>query len=512
MKKIKKDNRRYRIEKTKSMLKIFFAANKKCRDARKFRHKIFCNDYWEQESNALPSQLYFRPKDIVVLDLFAKKDISKVKRGIIRLYKKYYSHKFLQGGSFENDIEKILTGLDQSISNGHSWYRTSIFDFENSVKLKEYIQYFEVEFLNISSSYAAIEFVFHFSKDFTEELANFISKNYESKGYHISKIWKRNSKKNGARIDIAVGGGDTNEDAKSRIAYEQIEYIKLLCMKKMNKLFPLFSAHNKKLYGINIFETNIPCGDSLPLNIYRGLGMDLYDGFLISKAEKIFISTETLYSERKYESDMMYVYNDKLVTGHEEYGSAHNYIMERLKYLLIDIGMSIVYKNLGIYYYNQVVAYRNKINRIQKNRNYKKLLKLKYEFENSFYDFDIIRKQLPIDTESNRMLCQLEKFEYAKRSIYLGVHPYRHMVTIPQNLWHRIIDNYDNLLMELNKKIEIASSFKSYQDTKKGYRISCYQFLVAIITLYLVIYPQMALKISEVIDEMIEKMIQILKI
>lgn len=86
------------------------------------------------------------------------------------------------------------------------------------------------------------------------------------------------------------------------------------------------------------------------------------------------------------------------------------------------------------------------------------------------------------------------------------------MVTIPQNLWHRIIDNYDNLLMELNKKIEIASSFKSYQDTKKGYRISCYQFLVAIITLYLVIYPQMALKISEVIDEMIEKMIQILKI
>ena len=512
MKEIKRDGKRYHIEKFKSVIKIIFASNKKQRAARKFRYSIFRNNYWKQESNALPSGLYFRPKDIAVIDLIAKKDISNVKKGIIELYKKYYSHKFLMGASFNIDIEQILMEVDQTISNGKSWYKTSIFDFENSKKLKKYIDYFEVEILNISSSYAAMEFMFHFSKEFTEEIENFISENYENTGMYISQIWTKNNKKNGAKIDIATGGGDANESAKSRIVYEQLEYVKLLCMKEMCKIFPLFSANDKNLYGMNIFETNIPCDDSLPLEIYRGLGMDLSDGFLLSRAEKIFVSTDTLYSENKYESDMMYVYNDKLLTDYGGYGSAHNYFIEKLKNFLAEMGLSIIYKNLGIYYYDQIVAYRNKINGIQMNRrNYKKLLKLKYAFEKLFYDFYIIKKQIPIDNESDRMLCQLEKCEYAKASLYAGHHPYKKFVTKPQNLWHKIIENYDNLLLELNKKIEIATSLKNFEDVKKGYHISWYQFLVAIITLYLVIYPDMAKKIAAVINELIEPILQIIK-
>lgn len=388
---------------------------------------------------------------------------------------------------------------------------TSVFDFENSIKLRKYVDYFEVEFLNFSSSYAAIEFVFHLSKEFVEELENFISKNYENKGMHVTKIWKRNNKKNGAIIGIAIGGGDTDESAKSRIIYEQLEYVKILCMKEMNKIFPLFSGKNKKIYGINVFETNIPCDNSLP-SIYKGLGMNLFYGFLISKAEKIFVSTDTLYSKDEYESDMMYVYNDQLVTGYDGYGNPHNYIIEKIKYFLVDMGTAVVYKNLGIYYYDQVVIYRNAINGIQMNRrSYKKLLRLKYSFEKVFYDFDIIRQQLPIDDESVRILGQLGKCDYARRSCCSGYHPYKIFVTIPQNLWHEIIENHDNLMKELNKKIEIAASLKSYEDIRRGHHISWYQFGVAIITLYLVIYPEMAGNIGEWISELIANIVQIMK-
>lgn len=511
MKKIKKDDRRYHIEKVKSVIKIILASNKKQRDERKFRHSIFQNDYWEQESNALPSELYFRPQDIVVVDLIAKKDISNVKRGIINLYKKNYSHKFLMGMSFDNDIERILIGLDRAISNGKSWYKTSIFDFENSIKLKKYVDYFEVEFLNISSSYAAIEFIFHFSKEFVEEIENFISVNYENKGMHISNIWIKNNKKNGAKIDIAVGGGDTNESAKSRIIYEQLEYVKLLCMKEMNKIFPLFSAKDKKLYGINVFETNIPCDDKLPY-VYETLGMNLLDGFLLSRAEKIFVSTDTLYLEDRYKSDMMYVYNDQLVIDYDGYGDAHDYIVRKLKWFLVEMVLSIIYKNWGIYYRDQIVAYRNKINNVQvKRRNYKEILKLKYEFENLFYDFDIINKQIPIDSESERMLCYLEKCEFAKCSLYSGYHPYKKIVTIPRNLWHNINKNYDNLVHEMNKKIEIATSLKNFEDVKKGYHISWYQLLVAIMAFGLMVDSNMVEKIAKVTGELIEPIFQIIR-
>ena len=502
MKKIKKDDRIYRIEKIKLAIEIFFSWNKKKRIERCRRYELFQNHPWEQESNALPSGLYFTPKDIVVLDLIAKKDISSVKRGIIKLYKRYYSHKFLLSTSFNNDIDKILMGLDQAISKGRSWYRTNIFDFENSKNLKRYIDYFEVEFLNICSSYAAIEFIFHFSKEFTGEIENFISENYENKEKHISKIWKRNNKKNGAILGIAVGGEDTNESAKSRIIYEQIEYVKLLCMQEMNAIFPLFSKRDKTLYGINIFETNIACDESLPLHIYGSLGINLAKGFLLSSAEKLFVSTDTLYSEDEYETDMMYIYNDQLVTDYDGFENAHNYIVKKMGWFLKDMALAIIYKNMGIYYYNQIVIYRNRINGIKMNiRSYKKLLQLKYEFEKSFYDFNIIREQIPIERESERMLHKLEECDYARYSCYLGYHPYKLFVAIPKNQWHSIIENYDYLSQELDKKIEIAASLKGYKDVRKGYHISWYQFIVAIITLYLMIYSEMIEKITKLIEK-----------
>lgn len=170
IKRVQKKNLIYKIMKLKSYVGIFLTTNTKKREERKFNHTIFEDDWWEQESNALPSHLYFRPKDIVVLDLFAKKDIEKAKIGLRKLYRKYYSHKFIMGTSFDDDIEHILKGLDQALTTGKSWYRTSCFDFENHKELNKYVEYFEIQFLNISSSYAAIEIFFSLTKEFENEI------------------------------------------------------------------------------------------------------------------------------------------------------------------------------------------------------------------------------------------------------------------------------------------------------------------------------------------------------
>lgn len=498
--------------KLKSYIGIFLTTNTKKREERKFNYTIFEDDWWKQESNALPSHLYFRPKDIVVLDLFAKKDIEKAKIGLRKLYKKYYSHKFIMGASFDDDIEHILKGLDQALTTGKSWYRTSLFDFENHKELHKYVEYFEIQFLNVSPSYAAIEIFFSLTKEFEKEIECFIESDYENRNNQISKIWKKNKKKSGAVAGIATGGSDSNESAKSRIIYEQLEYVKKLCMKEINGLFSLFSRKFKNIYGINVFETNIPCDDNLNMEIYNSIGMDLMDGFLLSKAEKLFVSTSTLYSVNKYESDMMYVYNPQLVDKNEAYPREHDYIKHRLRYFLVDMCIPVIYKNMGIYYYEQTIAYRNKIHRIEMNkRSYGKLLKLRYDFENQFYDFNIIKNQIPIDDVSCRLLQELEECDYVKYSCYRGIYPYKLFISIPQNMWHRIVENYTNLSNELERKIEIASNLKEYDNVKKGYRLSWYQFLVALITLYLVLYPEKVMVISEFITNIMKKIIGILQ-
>ncbi len=513
LKKTKKDNRRYHFEKFKSNIKIFFSLNPNKKKLRKANHEIFSYDYWAQDSNALPSELYFRPKDIIVLDIFAKKDIPNVKKGLLKLFKKYYSHKFFGAVRFDNDIDRILNGLDQVLTSGKSWYRTSIFDFENTVELKKYVNYFEIEFLNISSSYAAIEFVFHLTDDFSKKIEEFNATNYENKLNKISRIWKKNNKKNGAVIGYATGGNDLNESAKSCIVYEQLEYVKKSCMKKMYELFPLFSSRDKKIYGVNVFETNIPCDTSLPSEVYGALGLDLFNGFLISKAEKLFLSTKTLTTKDHYETDMMYVYNDKLVTGYEGFSNPHNYIVENIKSFLSVMYLSLIYKNVGIYYYDKIVAYRNKINGIKINKkSNKKLLGLKYELENDFYDFNIIRNQIIIKDECDKMLKKMETNYYVKCSSYMHFNSYKSLVTKPHAIWDRIIENYEKLSNELDNKIQIATTLKDYNDVKKGYRISWYQFWVAVITLYLVVYPEKIGPISASITYIYDNLIKIIKV
>ena len=137
--KIKKEDNLFRYEKIKSFLRMKLSFGKK-RKQRIFSHGIFeRNHFFDREKNALPHPYYFEPTDIIIYDLVAKKDLKQTKSGLIRLYKKCFTHKYISGGRSEEDIEKLINGLDQTLNSGNSWYKIGLFDFAYDKELDRYI-------------------------------------------------------------------------------------------------------------------------------------------------------------------------------------------------------------------------------------------------------------------------------------------------------------------------------------------------------------------------------------
>lgn len=113
VKEIKRENCKYEIAKLKSLIKwkLSFGKNRKKRE---FSHSIFNDDYyWEREDpNALPNDYYFKPTDILLYDLIPKQNLKETKKGLIRLFKKCLTHKYMSAYGSEENVEKLISGLD----------------------------------------------------------------------------------------------------------------------------------------------------------------------------------------------------------------------------------------------------------------------------------------------------------------------------------------------------------------------------------------------------------------
>ena len=83
-----------------------------------------------------------------------------------------------------------------------------------------------------------------------------------------------------------------------------------------------------------------------------------------------------------------------------------------------------------------------------------------------------------------------------KKSVSYGYHPYEGFSYGPQKLWKLIKMNYDELMIDLNNKIDISSSLTHYYDAKKNSRVSWIQLVIAISTFILLIFPEKATVVS----------------
>lgn len=495
---VNKENRKYKLKKAIAFLQMRLSFGEK-RKQKAASYSIYKNDYrldrFDRGTNSLPEQYYYKPTDIIIYDLIRKEDLSKTKRGLIKLFKKCYSHKFIGGGRTEKDIESLIAELDQTIHSGNSWYKTSMFDFAYDEQLESYIECFEISFHNFSSSYAAIEMRIELADEFKNEISQFIKAQYKKPGMCVHRIWGRNRKKSGANILCAVSSGVTSEYAKRQIVFEQLEYVKMIYLKEIIKYFPLLEyTRFKNAEYIYVFETNITPSLGLDYSVYIGLGLNEMEGFYLSMAERIYTSVGSKTSRKEDNTGMMFVYNPNLVADYEMYGDAHNKILQELTLDYLDeLYRVIILRGIGEKYQELIRVFRNKINECKNNRQHHKLLlKLQYQFNQDFYDFKKIDDELPIDITMKRAYESLENNKYAKSSIYHGVHPYRQFTDVPKWIWEQIRTNYSEVVNDLNHKIEISDSLAKYSGERNNKIMVFVQVALAAMTFFLLIFPSKA--------------------
>ncbi|MFQ7112176.1 MAG: hypothetical protein ACLRP9_11360 [Anaerovoracaceae bacterium] len=316
------------------------------------------------------------------------------------------------------------------------------------------------------------------------------------------KIWGGNSKRSGAKVSYAIGKGMLDTHAKNILINEQLQFVKDLFLNEISKFLPIMQyKKGMKLHAINVFETNIDYEKGVPNSkiIFQSLGLDDMYGFFLSNAERLYYYSSTPKRMDPSQYDMRFVFNPNKFDDYFGFQTPQH---KALNNLTQDYAMTlytmIIIKNLSVNYSQMISEFRNRENAIKTTQHsHKKLLKLKYEVERAFYSYTKIDYEFSVEDESQNVSKLLAKNPFIKKSVKCGCHPYKIFCDGPQKLWKQIKVNYDELMTDLNNKIDISSSLTHYHDAKKNSRVSWIQLVIAISTFILLIFPEKAATISE---------------
>ena len=84
-------------------------------------------------------------------------------------------------------------------------------------------------------------------------------------------------------------------------------------------------------------------------------------------------------------------------------------------------------------------------------------------------------------------------------SIYRGFHTYSSFTGNPKYIWEQIRNNYSEVERDLNRKIEIADSLAKYSSETINRRMIYIQVLISAMTFILVIFPEKARSLANLI-------------
>lgn len=455
------------------------------------------------EDNSLNKDNYFNLTDIVIMEIVSKEDISYVKRGMDRLIKRNLSHKFW-GISTQNErIHDSLDRFDDMIADGKSWSKTTIFDFENNSELRKKIEYFEIDFRNLSSSYMVMEIRLHISDDNKTEIQQLIKENYEEKEISISKHYVQNKKSTGAILGVGVNYGPDSSTLKNKRLKQEIYNLKLEALEYIGKFIPLFFyKHNHMPTSLNIFDTDFELIDldNVSKPFIHSMGIDLNYGFLIRNEIMLFNNTGFGLHTQKEEMDYIILLNSSAVSSEDAksigFSSKYNYLYHNLKDYIFYLYVIFILNDVGEYYEDNISSYRNRINECKMDKKaLQKLLKIKYEFERDFYLLNKLKEELSFENEFISCAEKLNNDCIENTNYKSFINPQKHFVTSTKNRLAKIENNADEIERSLNLKIQLSTSINEYDNVKfgntiqvSGLIVSVFALVISGLTLYLVIF------------------------
>lgn len=456
-------------------------------------------DFLRKFDYSMPQGKYCIPVCLITSDLVLRENIAQLKEGLKKLIAKHYSHKFL--GGFKS-LDEVLMAVD-TMDNTLTWYYPSFsvgrFDYDSISSISPYVSHFDLLIREINDSYLAVEMHLFFTEQYINDLQKIINSDInESKAYLTSSLTHCRKKSGGKRTFAPVRYNPAKQ--KSDILYESITSLKWKFFDHLQRFFPTM-LHRLNLIppGMLFYQTNIDYRDISAIHFWESIGVPIHNGQFIDSSQKIFFNTSLSgrYSKDSY-SDMLFIFHDEKTKFTGEYCDigyqvVHKYCQSSscdfFKIQFLDIYNS--------YFSKELIQYKNKLNKIklQKKRLYS-LLKLRYIFERKIDLYKRLAKDPIWDDCTNRIGNVFD----GKTMIKLV--DYTHFIGIPIESKNRIIEQIKAITEDFAEKEAILQHLENYTHESRNRILNFVMFLIAAMTLALVIFPDWSKSIATFLTDL----------
>lgn len=452
-------------------------------------------------SCAIPSQKHCTPVYLITSDLVLRDNLPALKKGLIQMLKKDYSHKFIAIGPSIEDVSKHIEEMDDTLTWSYGSINIGIFDFDRYSKLASHISSFDLKINQVNSSYLAIEAHLHFADDFADQIQRIINSDIEQQKTYISHGFRRNNKKSGGKSTYTLCEYDPPSQ-KADTIYEMLAGLKWLFYNKIQDYFPtVLHSAGYVPPGILLYQTNIEYQNETATNFWSSLGMNNFESQFVNEAEKIFFKMKLSGRyERHTNTDMIYVYHEDKIAIESGIADLKYQMKEKLSWSYARYFFSFSFLEIfnGIYS-KKLISFKHELNRIKlKKHCFHKLLKLRFIFER---DMDLYLRYIT-DVDWKRSKKPIE--ELFKKKKPRSTADYRIITDLPVSSSSIIETRIENLAKEFDTKGGVMQHLIDYKHETRTRRMNFIMFIIAALTLALVIYPEWSTLIADFISDIFE--------
>lgn len=493
---IKKERRHDEISYWKaraiSFVKPYLIFNsQKRKQAKEWYSRLFgeYDDTTLHRENKIPEGNYHQPVSIIVTELIAKEDIERLKLGIHKLMLEYTSHKFVGVMLSVDDINNGIDDINENLSSFDHWFQCGRFDFERKKELKNLIDYYDIKIRNFSTSYFALEIHIYFADKRRNQLVKLINEDYRGDKGIVSTYYSHNSEKSGA-IKNKTLIRFNNDFQKNDLINNLIIETKWYLFDFLSVYLPVV-FHNKGLIppSFNLYKTNIGFEHNESEAFNYSVGKSNYYGDL-SPSIRIYFTPETSRQKNQPKRHDMNIIVYEI--SHEKYDEYYSFDFGLTDEMSHKYGA--IYKlfllNTFNYYFTFVGSqYRNKVNKIKmKKRSYKKLLKIRYEFEKEYALLKRVYHEINWKSEEEYVTdLFLNPDKSAGNSDFFN--KVNLFTDYPINKMSIVRDTHLNIEKEIEQKLTILGYLKDYSIENKNYKLNISMLIISTLTLLFVLYP-----------------------
>lgn len=465
---------------------------------------VFKDNYvWDRDDNSLPQSKSFELYSVVVADLIRREDIKKLQKGIRYLLKKRRSNRFI--ATHHEGLDEICKKVNQMDSTLLSWYNIvdcGFFEFKNH-SLEESIDYFSVRICNINSGYLSLEFNINLSQKKKEELNSLIACNYRDERGYVFQTMTGKSERSGTYKNYTVAHYN-NDFLKADKIYEFISKIEWNFLQELRFYFP-FVLHTKGIMPprIETYSTDIDYHDN-NRSFWNSVGIEDYQGQFIDERHKMFFDNymSGRYGDIIINNRIIYIFKDDdieigqiLSVKDKVYFHLKDYANDYFRFEFLDILSREAGKTL--------IAYKHRLDKIKLKRNHlKELLKLKYNLSLEIDDYErYIRDD--IWEKAKKKISELYKYsdqvaEKSSKSFFVS---YSNFCDRAVSNSKKINSDIDIVLREFEEKKHILQNLSDYKNSARSMRVNVVMMIIAAITLFFVIFPDIASEVADLIME-----------